>query len=134
MFQIGTFNCSATIATAVVMLKYEDENTVSGSGHSDDEYIVPELFLFLMMSLFTFYHYLLSAIIFCCFHVIGIGCTLHLPYLTSYLPTFHYLTSYLTLPYILPFVTLPCTLPYLTFCLTLRFVFHYLTLRLTLTS
>ncbi len=45
--------------------------------------------------------------------------TLHLPYLTSDLPTFRYLTSYLTLPHILPFITLPCTL---------RFAFRYLTL------
>ncbi len=98
----------------------------------DYEYITPELFLLLMTSLFTFYHCLLSAIIFCHFHVIGVGpyptFTLPylissylllpyiLPYLTSYLPTFRYLTSYLTLPHIfLPFVTLHLTLPHLTF-------------------
>ncbi len=37
------------------------------------EYIAPELFLLLMTSLFTFYHCLLSTIIFCRFHVIGVG-------------------------------------------------------------
>ncbi len=65
--------------------------------------------------------------------------TLHLPHLTSYLPTFCYITSYLTLPHILPFVTLPCTLPYLTFChslpylcLTLPYFLPYLTISLTL--
>ncbi len=40
------------------------------------EYIAPELFLLLMTSLFTFYHFLLSAIIFavifCRFHVTGV--------------------------------------------------------------
>ncbi len=67
------------------------------------EYIAPELFLLLMTSLFTFYHCLLSAIIFCRFRVVGVFRTLHLPYLTWYC----------TLPLILPFVTLHLTLPYL---------------------
>ncbi len=69
------------------------------------------------------HHCLLSAIIFCRFHVIGV----------SLYPTFtlHYLiSSYLLLPYILPYLTsyltfryfdLYLTLPYLTFCLTLPY-------------
>ncbi len=88
-------------------------------------------------------HCLLSAIIFCRFHVIGVGqyptFTLPylissylslpyiLPYLTSYLPTFRYLTSYFTLPHILPHI-----LPYLILPLTLGFALPYLTSRLTL--
>ncbi len=62
------------------------------------------------------------------FMLLASACTLHLPYLTSYLPTFCYLTSYLTLPHILPFITLPCTLPYLIFCLTLPYVLPFVTL------
>ncbi len=103
------------------------------------EYIVPELFLLLMTSLFTFYHCLLSTIIFCRFRVIGILCTLHLPYLTPYctLPLIlPFVTLHLTLPYILthilPFVTLYLTLsyliPYVTFYLTLCLTLPYLTL------
>ncbi len=125
-------------------------------GKCDDEYIAPELFLLLMTSLFTFYHFLLSAIIFCRFHLIGgLYPTFTLPYcvsssfryLTSYLTsdlTFCYLTLYLTLPYILPYLTLRfafyltlpyvlpyltpfLTLPYLTISLTLHFALPYLT-------
>ncbi len=44
------------------------------TGGLKDEYVAPELFLLLMKSLFTFYHCLLSAIIFYGFHVIeGLG-------------------------------------------------------------
>ncbi len=98
-----------------------------------NEYIAPELFLLLMTSLFAFYHCLLSPIIFCRFHVIGVPYI----YFTSYLPTFCYLASYLTLPHILPYLTFCLTLPYLTFCLslpylTLPYVLPYLTLHLTL--
>ncbi len=71
------------------------------------QYIAPELFLLLMTSLFTFYHCLLSAIFCVVFMLLASARTLHLPYLTSYIPTFCYLTSYLTLPHILPFITLP---------------------------
>ncbi len=58
---------------------------------STHEYIAPDLFLLLMMSLFTFYHCLLTAIIFCRFLIIGISLysTFTLPYLIS---------SYLSLP------------------------------------
>ncbi len=85
-----------------------------------------------MTSLFTFYHCLLSAIIFCHFHVIGVN-----PYPTFTLP--YLVSSYLSLPYILPYLTSYLTFHYLTLyltlpyiCLTLRFAFCYLILRLTL--
>ncbi len=81
-------------------------------------------------------HCLLSIIVyfplsfFVVFMLLASAGTLHLPYLTSYLPTFRYLTSYLT-SYLTfhylnvePYLTLHFALPYL----TLYFAFHYLTL------
>ncbi len=114
-----------------------------------------------IVALFTSYgvyflRCLLSTIIFCRFHVIGVVHTLHLPYLTLYctlphiLPfvTLHltlpylvpYILHYLTLPYVLPSVTLPYLLPYvlryltsyLMFCLTLPKITLHLTLALSL--
>ncbi len=60
------------------------------------------------------HHCLLSAIGFVVFMLLASTCTLHLPYLTSYVPTFRYLTSYLTLRYLTLYLTLPYILPYLT--------------------
>ncbi len=98
------------------------------------EYIAPELFLLLMTSLFTFYHFLLSSIIFYRFHVIGVGPypTFTLPYfISSYLSLPYilpYLISYLLLPYLVPYLKLHFALPYPTLC----FAFRYLILHLTL--
>ncbi len=90
------------------------------------------------LSLFTFYRSLLSAIIFCHFHVIGIVHTLHLPYLTTYctLPRIlTFITLHLTLPYLvvylISYLLLPYILPYLTLLLTLHFAFCYLISYLT---
>ncbi len=85
------------------------------------EYIAPELFLLLMTALFTFYHCLLSTIIFYRFHVIGVDLypTFTLPYL---------IPSYLLLPYTIPYFTSYLTFRYLTLYLTLHFAFCYLTL------
>ncbi len=93
-----------------------------------DEYIAPELFLLLIISLFTFYHCLLYAIIFCRFHVIGVGpyptfilhCLMFLPFISLHL-TLPYLIYYLSLPYLVPYLTLHFALPYLTFCLSLPY-------------
>ncbi len=94
------------------------------------KYIAPELYSLLMTSLFTFYHCLLSPIIFYRFHVIGVG-----PYPTFTLP--YLIFSYLSLSYILPYLTSYLTFRYLTLhfalpYLTLCFAFRYLTLCLTL--
>ncbi len=83
------------------------------------EYIAPELFLLLMMSLFTFYRCLLSAVIFVVFVL-----------LVSFVP-YSYLNLPLTLPYLTVSLTLHFALPYLTLPLTLRFTLT-LTLRFTL--
>ncbi len=85
-------------------------------------------------------YFLLSFLV--VFMLLASARTLHLPYLTTYLPTFHYLTSYLTfhyltlpltLPYltlhhILPFITLPCPLLYPTLPYLLPYILPYLAL------
>ncbi len=97
---------------------------VVGQAIQRHEYVAPELFLLLMTTLFTFYHCLLSTIIFCRFHVIGIPHpTFTLPYLIS---------SFLSLPYLVPYLTFCLSLPYLTLHLTLPYFVPYLTMSPTL--
>ncbi len=132
------FNVSFVISVPPCVPSYHPRLTSSWSNVAQSKtYIIPELFLLLMTSLFTFRYHFLSFSCYWCRPVSYIYLTLphiFLPFVTYILPnltsyfTFRYLTLYLTLPYILPYLTLRFAFR----CLTLSYVLPYLTISLTL--